>query len=61
MKKIYLKQIVGYGGEPGTTKTVYEVMKVIGSTLPLIGDVLSKDAVADMCEQTGVWLVTITA
>jgi len=40
---------------------VYEVTKVIGSTTPLIGEKLSKDAVADMCNDTGAWLVTITA
>lgn len=36
----------------------YEVLHVVGSIKPYVGEFLSKEFVADLCEQTGIWTVT---
>ncbi len=65
MNKLYLEQVQKFQAEPpaqeGRTVTTYKVTKVIGSTKPKVGEVLSEQHVADLCDQTGTWLVTITS
>lgn len=61
MQRLYLKQDRTWqANTDGKYVTVYKVIKVIGAVRPYVGEELSKDHVADLCEQTGVWVVTIT-
>lgn len=64
MNQMFLQQEVKYEHTQrkpeGETVYKYHVTKVIGATRPKVGDLLSEDQVADYCEQTGVWKVTIT-
>lgn len=39
-------------------KNVYVVKRVVGAISPYVGERLSKAYVSDLCEQTGVWVVT---
>lgn len=52
MNRITLKRI--------TTGTAvkYEVKKVVGSTKPYVGETLNTQYVRDLCDQTGMWIVT---
>ena len=36
----------------------YEVLTVVGSTSPYVGEYLSSNHVKDLCDQTGTWVVT---
>ena len=56
MNKLTLKRLENFDGEKNVV--TYEVTRVVGSVKPYVGEILSLDYVADLCDQTGTWTVT---
>lgn len=56
MKRITLKRVVKFDGERDVIS--YEVVKVVGSTSPYVGENISQDQARDLCDQLEVWTVT---
>lgn len=56
MNRITLKRNTKFDGEKEVVS--YDVVKVVGSTSPYVGENISQDYVRDLCEQTGTWTVT---
>jgi len=52
-----IRKLKKCGAIKGGTE-VYEVLQVVGSVSPYVGEFLSKDYVKDLCEQTGIWSIT---
>ena len=64
MKRLFLTarlnpKYVGPDHTPDLDKHVYDVAKVIDSTVPAVGDVLTREAVDAFCNSE-LWTVTIT-
>ena len=56
MNKLTLVRKVNFDGEKDVV--TYEVIRVVGSVKPFVGEILSLDYVRDLCEQSGTWTVT---
>lgn len=63
MKKLFTKlnsPATLVGDQPREDRDVvcYEVITVVGSVSPYVGEYLSSNHVKDLCDQTGTWVVT---
>lgn len=63
MKKLFIKlnspaTLVGDQPREDCDVICYEVLTVVGSVSPYVGEYLSSWRVKDLCDQTGTWVVT---
>ena len=58
MNRIVLKRIYHSTDDNPTVRIAYEVMKVVGSTTPYVGEIVSDDYARDLCDFYAVWEVT---
>ena len=56
MNKLTLIRKVQFDGE--RDQVSYYVKRVVGTVRPYVGQILSPEYVADLCEQTGTWQIT---